>query len=269
MFRVWKLNSPSKVLRVSQFRWAVHELFVASRTAVQKGATPEEVQSQLATAISKQNRMLMKFAVAFLVSSIFVAQPSEDASVTISAGFIKVSLPAIYVAFVISACFALLILASLKVLTLITIRAALPYTSFARARFAEAGLAVKGDADHYDVILPIRGGSYFRAAGLVTPALISTIFIVILLLLLPLLAALPMLWSVTKTSILSHSDIYLSRSLGIASLALLVLPLIVAILFFIPSAVRKNELSIRWSFLIHATRDGRRIHPQSNRWSKP
>jgi len=268
MFRNKSRTSIKSTLRVSQFQWAVHELFVASRREILASSCANKLHTQITSAITKQSKTLITLVLLFLVSSIFVSQSANDVSLSIRFAFSEIALPAIYVAFVGSACFALLLLVSMKILTLLTIKAKLPYTPFARGRFYEASLAIQGDATHFDVLSPIRGGKYFRSIGFTSYALIVSFFSVFLVLSLPLIGAFATLWEINQCSILTNSDIYLSKSLGLASLALLILPIVISILFFVPLKVSKDASAIRWTFLVHATRGKGLVHPQSKRWLK-
>lgn len=257
----------SKATKCSIFNLICHELYCALRRRNLKGDTALEILGHFTSARSRLLKKITTYSGVLLICAIAISNLSEGEGVDFSINGVGLVIPNPYIAFVGAAAFYGVVYLSLQAFVLISAQGQYEHGAMKKNRFIAAELSLTGD-ENSDILSPIRVGHFFRIDKKFTGVAIVLYLIPIVAALLPILAAAFLILKEALFGIAIESTIFAARSMSTASLSLIIFPMIYSVVFFIPAKIFKDKSTIRWNFLVHATRGDNRPHHNSTRWLK-
>jgi hypothetical protein len=256
--------TPKKV-SVSLYQQILHEFRTAIRRAQSEGISRQEIERNISVLIAESSKDLTKMTAGLLLLAISVENLKQGDLLTVKTSLIEISIPAVYGACLGSIFWFGLIVACINQSQYLSAKVVSEYLFHKWRRFAGAEWALTGST-YFDVASPHRNGHFFKIKQPYLITLNFLFFLAFMILTVPVIGSAWSILAIATGEISSASSAYLGKSLAVSTIALVVLPVLYLVAYFVPFPIRKNESTIRWNFLINLVWGPKRLHPQANRW---
>lgn len=256
-----------KSTKWSIFNLICHEFHCVIRRQVTKGDNELEILGYLTSAKSRILKKLTTYSGILLISAIAISNLSQKQGVDFSVSGIGLIIPDAYVAFVGATAFCSLVFLSLQMVVFLYAHSQFEHSPRQKKRFIGAELSLMGD-ENSDITSPIRVGHFLKSDKRFTRVAIALYLIPIFAALLPLVSAITFILQESLIGLGGSNTIFAARSFSTVSIFLIIFPVLYSIIFFVPVRNYKNVKTIRWNFLVRATRGKCRLHHNATRWLK-
>jgi hypothetical protein len=256
--------TPKKV-RVSMYQQILHEFRTAIRRAHFEGMSRSEIEGNLLKLIQDNIKDLAKMTAGLLILAVAVENLRQGDLLAIKTSFIELSIPAVYCAFLGAVLWLGLVISLLTQAQYLSAKVVSEYVFHKWRRFASAEWALSG-CSFFDVTSPLRNGHFFKIKQPFLGALYVFFSLAFVIISIPVFGSAWSLFTIALSELSAGSSAYLGKSLAISTVALMVLPVVYAIIYFVPFPILKNTSTIRWNFLSTLVWGTSRLHPQAKRW---
>lgn len=253
-----------RIRRISTFDKIAHEFNVVFRREKQRGRDPQELYNLLSSSQSQNAKALSKLSIAFLsisITSSLASQGLEAKNVRI----FEIPIPSAYVGFTLAGLWMLICVYFVEMLCIINAKHSIINVFYKNTRFTLTQLSINS-GNPADLYSPFRLGHFADQRRRISKPLYIIYFLALSSLFIPLLASYIYAFRTALGSMVDTAYSPLETPSSAGALLLLISSVAYVILFFAPTAPKKNLRTIRFGFLSRVSSS--LPHPQYQNWGK-
>lgn len=252
--------------KINSIKFYEHRFKRAMQDYASNGGTPEEAFPKLKKQVLAKNIKFSKTAATFVVVAAALIASSSTGSLDVRTSFASFSIPSIYILFVASIIWVAICIEAIGVAQMMAFSQAFK-NYFGRHSIDYEMKTYLSDVELDDFLAPPYFDNFLEPSQWFFRFRAAVFALIILAGLLPVIAGAYATLSYAGSEIFVVDNAPLNRSLGIASLSLLVTGSVYVISAFIPFHNKKQTDLIRWIFLtrIHQNSFGQ-SHPRTEHW---